>query len=453
MISTNLDLRIKLEREPDGAWVKATDIGLIVARGVWPRAVPKTSYIDIPGSDGKLDLSEVLRGEATFSNVTGTILFIVLNRDKFNLNRFINHYHGRRVMIRMGDDDDYYRVGRCWVTADDRKRVLREFTLTVDAEPYRYAMRDKSVEVPIVAAQHPQSVKVLEYKKYHVDQSNPYTYDKTTGTFVFNTSSVEDNPAGTLGITILPETWYSFSWFWSAAWGIKEPYCYLADGTEITTPGHFYSGHNAQLRVDIGENIDNMVLMPISSGTEVINEGRKILTPRAFCSSPCTVAGNLGAVKLDADDLSVEDVTNVYKFTSAAVGARFIYVMINGLYYGQRYGTGSSSSPITADDVAAGLRAEISTGMLSVRFYNDAGTIITKNLEYLDQSRMWAYIQTGMYVNITDISTLESSATVEDSTKGGALYDFQLAPGVNTVIAYADSAGGTVKFTYREGLL
>ena len=212
MISTNLDLRMKLESEPDGAWVKATDIGLIVARGVWPRAVPKTSYIDIPGSDGKLDLSEVLRGEATFSNVTGTILFIVLNRDKFDLNRFVNHYHGRRVMIRMGDDDEYYRVGRCWVSADDRKRILREFTLTVDAEPYRYSLTEKSVEVPIIAAVHPASVKVLEYRKYHVDPDDPYTYDKTKGTFVFNTTLHEDNPAGTLGISVSPKTWYSFSW-------------------------------------------------------------------------------------------------------------------------------------------------------------------------------------------------------------------------------------------------
>ena len=445
MISTNLDLRIKLEREPDGAWVKATDIGLIVARGVWPRAVPKTSYIDIPGSDSKLDLSEVLRSEAPFSNVTGTILFIVLNRDKFDLSRFINHYHGRRVMIRMGDDDDYYRVGRCWVTADDRKRVLREFTLTVDTEPYRYALRTKSVEVPIVAAQHPQKAKVLTYRKYHVDPDDPYTYDKTTGTFVFNTSLYTDNPAGTLGLTINSETWYSFSWSY---YGSKEPYCYLADGTEIKTPGHFYSGHNTQLRVDIGSSITGMVLMSINLGVTAINEGRKILTPRVLCSTPCTVAGNLGAVKLDADDYATVDTTSVYKFTSAAVGKKFFYININGVNYGQSFGTASSATAVTEADITAGLRAEISTGMLSVRFYNNAGTIITKNLDTVKD----ILIEFGTYANIADISTLDGSST-SDEDSGGVLYDFQLAPGVNTVIAYADSAGGTVKFTYREGLL
>ena len=60
MISTNLDLRIKLEREPDGAWVKATDIGLIVARGGWTHAVAQKKPTNIPRSEKKTYPHKVL---------------------------------------------------------------------------------------------------------------------------------------------------------------------------------------------------------------------------------------------------------------------------------------------------------------------------------------------------------------------------------------------------------
>ena len=445
-ISTNLDLRMKLESEPDGAWVKATDIGLIVARGVWPRAEPKTSYIDIPGSDGKLDLSEVLRGEATFSNVTGTILFIVLNHDKFNLNRFVNHYHGRRVMIRMGDDDEHYRVGRCWVSADDRKRILREFTLTVDAEPYRYSLVEKSVEVPIIAAVHPEHVKVLEYTKYHTDPKNPYDYDKTKGDFVFNTTLYEDNPRGTLGISISPKTWYSFSWAHSH-W--KEPYCYLADGTEIKTPGHFYSGeYNELLCVDIGEDITGMVLMPISSGTEVINEGRKILTPRVYATAECTIAGNLSATVLENDQLVSTSYTQIWRFTGGN-GKRKFYSVRTDEVQGNTYYCFDIGTEIYPSLLLMQMRIEINYTMQTFRVYMPNGEIVTET-----QSLWTAQTPPAGYTPLSDCATMESESGVgNESSPGFIEYDFQLGPGVNTVIAYADKAGGKAGFVYREGLL
>ena len=294
------DLKICLDGTND--YVRLSDMGLLVTGVNWPRAQPKTNYLEIPGADGKLDLSEVLRGEATFQNVTATISVGVYDETLFDFSRFTNKYHGRRVKIRLGDDDEYYHVGRLRITGDDRRTwLIRKFTLTVDAEPYRYSLVEKSVEVPIIAAVHPESVKVLEYRKYHVDPKDPYTYDKTKGNFVFNTTLHEDNPAGTLGISISPKTWYSFSWAQSYE---KEPYCYLADGTELKTPGHFYSGeYNELLCVDIGEGIIGMVLMPISSGTEVINEGRKILTPRVYATAECTIAGNMSATVLKNDKI------------------------------------------------------------------------------------------------------------------------------------------------------
>ena len=458
MISTNLDLRIKLESEPDGAWVKATDIGLIVARGVWPRAVPKTSYIDIPGSDGKLDLSEVLRPEAAFSNVTGTILFIVLNRDKFNLNRFVNHYHGRRVMIRMGDDDDYYRVGRCWVTADDRKRVLREFTLTVDADPYRYVLRTKSVTVPIIAAQHP--VRVLEYTKYHVDPDDKWSYDSTTGTFVFNTSLNTDNPRGVLGLTVSPNTWYSFSW--EHAWAVHPsrtviPGVHLADGTEVLTPGHFYSGANVLLRVSIYASIDGMVLVDLDGyGTTVLNEGRKILTPHVLATGACRIAGNLGAADIDASEATATAIKDTYKFTSAAVGKNMFYVQVNGTWYTAYIypdASPAASRAVTAADITAGLGVVIDGGMLSAQFYNKKGNTQIYALKEATIDPTAFPSIAGVFTYLESIAALQSSTTSDAGTAGSEAWDFQLAPGVNSVVAYADTAGGSVKFTYREGLL
>lgn len=433
------DLKICLDGRND--YVKLSDMGLLVTGVNWPRAQPKTSSIDIPGADGSLDLSEVLRGEAVFQNVTATISVGVYDETLFDFSRFTNKYHGRRVNIRLGDDDDYYHVGRMRITGDDRRTwLIRKFTLTVDAEPYRYALRTKSVEVPIVAAQHPQSVKVLEYRKYHVDQSDPYTYDKTTGTFTFNTTLVEDNPAGTLGISISPETWYSFSW---SGWMTKEPYCYLADGTEINTPGHFYSGNNAFLRVDIGETIEGMVLMPISSGTEVINQGRKILTPKVYASAGCTIAGNLSATTIESAQLTQISFTQLWKFTGG-VGQRKFYVLRTDTYYCFDLGFDIYSSILMF-----ALRVEINYTMQTFWAYTATGTV--NKMQPL--TAVTKTLPSG-YVPLSDYATMESESGAENENSDGFVaYDFQLAPGVNTVIAYANKAGGKVRFTYREGLL
>ena len=53
------DLKICLDGTND--YVRLSDMGLLVTGVNWPRAQPKTNYLEIPGADGKLDLSEVLR--------------------------------------------------------------------------------------------------------------------------------------------------------------------------------------------------------------------------------------------------------------------------------------------------------------------------------------------------------------------------------------------------------
>ena len=51
--------------------------------------------------------------------------------------------HGKRVKVIFDDDMGYYYVGRATVVPDyDRKGQIGTFTVTIDAEPYKYSIVD-----------------------------------------------------------------------------------------------------------------------------------------------------------------------------------------------------------------------------------------------------------------------------------------------------------------------
>lgn len=102
---------------------------------------PKTVYIDIPASDGSLDLTESLTGDVKFENRKIKFEFTVIDiRKKWSsiYSEILNYLHGQSMKIILDEDADYYYFGR--IRVNEWKSSKRTSTITIEAvvEPYKY---------------------------------------------------------------------------------------------------------------------------------------------------------------------------------------------------------------------------------------------------------------------------------------------------------------------------
>ena len=108
---------------------------------------PKVQYVDIPGADGSIDITESLAGRPVFEDREGSLDFIVLNDfnvDNYNYNwidvytSIMQYLHGRRMKMILEDDPNYYYDGR--FTVNSWKSDQNNSTITIDyrVSPYKY---------------------------------------------------------------------------------------------------------------------------------------------------------------------------------------------------------------------------------------------------------------------------------------------------------------------------
>lgn len=100
----------------------------------------KTNYIDLPGSNGKLDLTDVLNGRPVYENRTGSMEFIVLNGFGEWQNRYseiCNYLHGKKMKAVLEDDPAWYYEGRFtvneWRSEKDWSRIVIDY----DVGPFK----------------------------------------------------------------------------------------------------------------------------------------------------------------------------------------------------------------------------------------------------------------------------------------------------------------------------
>ena len=102
---------------------------------------PNTVLLEVPGRSGRLDLSEVLTGDVTYSNREIKLeLAVQTNRDHWVETCFhiFNKLHGRVVHVTFDEDAGHFYVGRCSITQPKRVASAGTMVITIDAEPYRY---------------------------------------------------------------------------------------------------------------------------------------------------------------------------------------------------------------------------------------------------------------------------------------------------------------------------
>ena len=135
----------------------------------------KEVYVDIPGANGSIDLSEVVSGCPVYQNREGDLEFVVLNGNYTGfasydtwINRYteiLNFLHGREIEMSLEDDPDYYYRGRFsvdeWESAKDYSLLKIKYNL----EPFKWASKSS-----------------LETKQQN-EQKNRYIDSKTKPSF------------------------------------------------------------------------------------------------------------------------------------------------------------------------------------------------------------------------------------------------------------------------------
>lgn len=147
------------------------DLNLILSSVSIPPAAVKTNYIDIPGADGSIDLTEA-QGAVRYKDRSCSFVFSAFPYEDFEEKKkqISNLLNGRRCKIRLDKDPDYYWLGRCSVNNYASDRNLHKITVNATVEPYKYKV-DKTF-----AAVH------FCEKNLFVDDSSKYT--KPTDYFV-----------------------------------------------------------------------------------------------------------------------------------------------------------------------------------------------------------------------------------------------------------------------------
>ena len=106
-------------------------------------AAPKTRYVDIPGANGSIDLTDALAGRASLSNREGSFEFYVLNDypgyDWMKIYHEVSNYlHGQRMRMTLEDDPNYYYEGRFSVNSWKSQKDWSRITIDYNLDPQKY---------------------------------------------------------------------------------------------------------------------------------------------------------------------------------------------------------------------------------------------------------------------------------------------------------------------------
>lgn len=143
--------------------------------------VPKTIYRDIPGADGSLDLSTAAAGRIIYERRTITLNFgcgYPLDRWPEIFSEILCNFHGREGKLIFDDDPMYYYAGRMTVAEYSRVRTLGTFTISVNADPYKYELTASDEDWLWDTFSFEKGV-IRDYKELEVDGSLSVTVPGT----------------------------------------------------------------------------------------------------------------------------------------------------------------------------------------------------------------------------------------------------------------------------------
>ena len=103
-------------------------------------ATPKTTYVELAGGDGSLDLTEAL-GEVKFNDREFPFTFTVNPDDRLTFDEKVtqvsNALNGQRCKITLDRDADYYWDGRLSVNEYLQDKNLKQIVIVATVKPYK----------------------------------------------------------------------------------------------------------------------------------------------------------------------------------------------------------------------------------------------------------------------------------------------------------------------------
>lgn len=111
------------------------------SRPVFKPPPKKKKLIDIPGSDGLLDLSEVVSGRPVYENRTGSLEFIAENDFKpwtELYSEILNYLHGKTMRVILDDEPEYYYEGSFEVEEWNSDKHYSTITINYELYPYKF---------------------------------------------------------------------------------------------------------------------------------------------------------------------------------------------------------------------------------------------------------------------------------------------------------------------------
>lgn len=121
-----------------GDYRSFTDFGLVLEDMDIPPASPKTNYVDIPGGDGSIDLTEAF-GEVKYNDRELEFAFSCRKEDFETKKRIVaNAIHGKRMRVSTTVDPGYYYQGRVYIDSYETSAVFGRIIVKAIVEPYKY---------------------------------------------------------------------------------------------------------------------------------------------------------------------------------------------------------------------------------------------------------------------------------------------------------------------------
>lgn len=122
------------------------NLGLVIGNNdIVSSPAPKTNIIDIPGSSFRLDLTETLTGRVEYESRTLTFQFgIQRSKEEWPgvCKNVMLLFHGKKVKVILDAEPEYYYEGRAECGDFARTGSIGTFTMTVDADAYKYEISD-----------------------------------------------------------------------------------------------------------------------------------------------------------------------------------------------------------------------------------------------------------------------------------------------------------------------
>lgn len=121
-----------------------------------PPPKARTEYLDIPGTNGKLDISDILTGYPTYECRSGSFSFVYLPEfgptDKL-YEDILNTVHGKRMKVILTDEPEYYYEGRISVKEFTRGKDYTNVTFEYTFDPFKLEthVSPKYTGIPLLA--------------------------------------------------------------------------------------------------------------------------------------------------------------------------------------------------------------------------------------------------------------------------------------------------------------